>query len=91
LKEAVPAYRKNPPPSYPRTARRRGYEGTVLLEVLVGREGEVKDLRLFESSGHDVLDHAAMKAVMQWAFDPGMRGDEPVEMRVKVPVRFDLK
>ncbi|MBN2122678.1 MAG: energy transducer TonB [Deltaproteobacteria bacterium] len=91
LKEAAPAYRKNNPPVYPRVARRRGYEGVVLLEALVGREGDVKDLRLLGSSGHEVLDRAAMDAVKKWVFEPGRRGEEPVEMRVKVPVRFQLR
>ncbi len=30
---ARPLYRKNPPPQYPKRARRKGYEGTVILEV----------------------------------------------------------
>jgi len=91
LVEATPMYRKNPAPQYPRTARRRGYEGKVILEVLVNEEGSVEDLRIFESSGYRILDRAAMKSVQSWLFEPGRRGDERVEMWVKVPIRFDLK
>lgn len=91
LKEAVPIYRQNPPPGYPRIARRKGYEGTVVLEVLVGREGRVSDLRLLHSCGHAVLDEAAADSVRSWLFDPGTRDNDPVEMWVKVPVRFQLK
>jgi protein TonB len=91
LVEAVPMYRKNPAPQYPRVARRRGYEGRVILEVLVNEEGNVEDLRIFQSSGHRVLDRAAMKSVQGWLFEPGRRGDEKLEMWVKVPIRFDLK
>ena len=91
LVEATPIYRKNPAPGYPRNARRRGYEGKVILEVLVNEEGSVEDLRIFESSGYRVLDRAAMKSVQSWLFEPGRRGDERVEMWVKVPIRFDLK
>lgn len=90
-KEAVPLYLKNPPPEYPSVARRRGYEGTVVLEVLVDREGKVLDLDLFQSSGHNVLDQAAMEAVRGWLFEPARHGEEKVDMWVKVPLTFRLK
>lgn len=91
LLEAVPLYRENPPPPYPLTARRRGQEGTVLIEVLVDRAGRVKDFGIRSTSGYPLLDKAAMKAVSRWRFEPGKRGHEPVEMWVTVPVRFHLK
>jgi protein TonB len=72
-------------------ARRRGYEGIVVLEVLVNTEGKVADHRILQSCGHSVLDRAAMKSVSKWLFKPGMRGQEKVEMWVKVPIRFELK
>ena len=91
IKEAIPLYRENPPPRYPRIARRRGYEGTVVLEVLVNPEGKVADCRIIRSCGYSVLDKAAMKAIRHWLFEPGMRGDRNVEMWVKVPIKFQLK
>jgi protein TonB len=91
IREAIPLYRDNPPPRYPRIARRRGYEGTVVLEVLVNKEGKVSDYRIIQSCGHSVLDKAAMKSIRDWLFEPGMRGDKKVEMWVKVPIRFELK
>jgi protein TonB len=91
IREAVPLYRENPPPTYPRIARRKGYEGTVVLEVLVNAEGKVADCRIRRSCGHFVLDNAAMKSIRNWVFEPGMRGEKRVEMWVKVPIRFELK
>ena len=89
--EAVPAYGHNPAPEYPGLARRRRYEGTVLLEVLVDATGMVGDIRLADSSGYTVLDQAAVKSVRSWVFKPGRRGDETIEMWVRVPVRFELR
>ncbi|RLB39870.1 MAG: hypothetical protein DRH12_10910 [Deltaproteobacteria bacterium] len=89
--EARPAYLKNPPPPYPAIARRRGYQGTVILEVLVSKDGAVKDLRVFKSSGHKELDKTAMRAVKKWIFEPGKKGSTPIDMWVKVPIRFVLK
>jgi len=91
MREATPIYENNPPPEYPRLAKRRGYEGTVVLGVLVDEEGRVKDMRLFRSSKYKILDKAAMASVKKWLFRPGMSGGEPVEMWVKIPIRFQLK
>ena len=89
--EAEPLYRMNPEPGYPRMARKRGYEGTVLLSVLVNKEGRVENLWVFESCGYNILDNAALDAVKDWIFEPGRQNDEPVEMWVQVPVIFKLE
>lgn len=90
-RKARPAYKKNPRPEYPRVARRRRYQGTTLLEVLVGTTGKANDIRVLKSSGFDILDRAAVTAVKSWLFEPGMREGERVEMWVRVPIRFQLK
>ncbi len=91
LHEATPEYQKNPPPEYPKMARRKGYQGTVILEVLVDQNGRVEDLRIFQSSGYPSLDDAASASVFKWAFLPGMKENKPVGMWVKIPVRFQLQ
>ena len=91
VREAAPLYQSNPPPAYPRQARRRGLQGVVTLEVLVNAQGRVADLRLFASSGHRILDKAALKAVRGWRFTPGTVAGQQQQMWVKVPVRFQLQ
>ncbi len=91
LEEAQPEYSKNPPISYPNRARRKGYEGTVLLEVLVNRNGTVDDLRILASSGYAILDSSAVKSVKTWSFKPAKKGKNTVDMWVQVPVRFKLE
>ncbi len=88
---ATPLYRKNPPPEYPARARRRHLQGTVVLGVSVSRDGEVEELEIHESSGHKLLDRAALKAVRSWLFEPGTNGGVQVAMKVLVPVRFSLR
>jgi protein TonB len=90
LSEAVPLYRDNPPPAYPVLARKRGYEGTVILEVLVNKNGRVTDFKIFHSSGYAVLDEAALATVKDWQFQPGKRGETAIDMWVRVPIRFNL-
>jgi len=89
--EARPLYRQNPPPPYPGKARHRRLKGTVILEVRVSSEGRVDDLRIMESSGHRILDQAAMSSVRKWVFEPGRRNGLRIPMTVLVPVRFALQ
>lgn len=91
VREAFPLYQDNPPPDYPPLARKRSWEGRVELDVLVGRDGRVMDLKVERSSGYSLLDRSALKTVSRWHFEPGKRGDERLEMWVKVPVVFRLE
>jgi protein TonB len=91
LTMAKPLYRKNPAPAYPRKARRMGYEGIVMLKVLVDENGQVDDLMVLESSGYPILDHTALASVRKWLFEPGTEGGIKKKMWVRVPVRFRLK
>lgn len=88
---ATPRYKKNPPPEYPEMARRRGYEGEVLLAVLVSVNGTVASVKVKDSSGHSILDRAAVRAVAAWEFEPARRMGSPVPLWVDIPVRFVLK
>ena len=65
---AIPRYKNNTPPEYPEMARRRGYEGEVLLSVLVSVDGMVASVKVKESSGYSVLDRAAMQTVLKKYF-----------------------
>jgi protein TonB len=60
-----------PPPEYPRLARRRGWQGTVLVEVEVTTDGHVSQCHIKQSSGRQVLDEAALSAVRGWRFRNG--------------------
>lgn len=90
LSEAKPDYLKNPAPAYPWTARRNGWEGVVTLKALVATDGHPLEVVVEKSSGHTVLDEAAVKTVKTWRFRPAMLGPMPVESSVRFPVRFEL-
>lgn len=91
LRQAVPLAADNRPPEYPALARKRGWEGKVMLAVAVAGDGTVQGVRVQSGSGHDLLDAAALRAVRQWRFQPGTRAGAPVAMEVLVPVHFLLK
>jgi protein TonB len=90
ITEAIPLYKVNPAPKYPRIAKKRGYQGVVLLDVYVTADGRAKEVKLFHSSHHSVLDKAAIKSVQKWLFEPGKKDGKKVAMWVKVPIRFEL-
>ena len=69
--EIAPVEVFTPPPSYPRMARRRGYEGVSVIEFTIRTDGTCSAVRVAESSGHRVLDEAAIAAVLRWRFEPG--------------------
>lgn len=48
---------------YPSTARLNGWEGKVVLKVSIKKDGQLKDVEVVKSSGHESLDQAAMEAV----------------------------
>jgi periplasmic protein TonB len=81
----------NKPPRYPAEARRRGYEGTVLLNIQVLAGGAVGEVTIARSSGYDMLDDAAVEAVKQWRFAPAKVGGQAVEANVTLPVQFVLR
>ncbi len=89
--KAVPLYRLNPPPPYPRLARRRGLEGKVLMDVLVGVDGKVLDIKITQSSGYRILDRASLKTVQTWCFEPARLRGNAIAMWVEVPIRFRLR
>jgi len=73
---------------YPRLARQRGWEGTVLLAFELGDGGTISAIRVEQSSGHRVLDLAASKALGQVGrvAVPGVDKDRPLTL----PVIFSL-
>ncbi|MBQ0784639.1 MAG: energy transducer TonB [Amphritea sp.] len=95
---AAPLYQSNPafrippqPPKYPRLARKRGIEGQVVLRADIGPAGDVLDLLIEQSSGSELLDQAARKAVQQWQFVPGQTNGVAVASYVRIPVDFVLE
>lgn len=96
-KDSVPTERRyklgsvnNPDPAYPNIARKRGFEGDVLLGVHVAPDGSIAYLEILKGSGFSALDFAAYTTVReQWQFDPMLELDQ-LEV-IKVPISFRLQ
>ena len=86
----VARYLHNPPPSYPWQARRMGVEGRVVLHVEILPDGNTGRIDIRQSSGHELLDQAAISAVGSWRFDPARVAGEPITAWADVPISFRL-
>ena len=90
LARAKPDYRKILSKNYPTAAIRRHEEGQVIVTVLVDAQGRPKTVKLKQSSGHKLLDDAAVNDVRSWEFEPARIGGQAVATEVEVPVDFKL-
>lgn len=75
---------------YPEIARQAGLEGLVVTQVVVNSQGIPEDPITVRSAG-EVLDTAAIKAVMQLRFVPGKQRGKAVKVRLAIPIRFRLR
>ena len=87
----IPArYAFCPPPAFPAQARKARLSGTALVLVRIDALGRPLSVTLQRTSGHTILDTAALSAVRNWRFEPARRDGIPVDARLEVPVRFAL-
>lgn len=86
--ERLPELVTIPAPQYPEFARASKAEGVVRLNVLVGRDGRVRDARVVESI--PMLDTPAVNAARAAVFKPAIWNGNPVAVWVTVPIRFSL-
>ena len=77
-------------PKYTPEALRERIQGTVILDVVVGRDGIPVAVQVTRSLDRG-LDDEAMQAVRQWRFTPGRIGDRPVDVIVTVLLAFNIR
>jgi protein TonB len=75
-------------PQYPPAARIARIEGSVVLQAVIGKDGEIQNLHVI--SGHPLLAPAALDAVRRWRYRPYFLNREPVEVETKIIVNFLL-
>jgi len=73
-------------PAYPLLALQKNVQGRVVLQVTVGKDGSVQNVRLL--TGHPILATAVVDAVKQWRYKPIYRDGEPVEADRRITVDF---
>lgn len=75
---------------YPALARRRGMEGEVVIGLRVEVDGRLTAIRVVSSSGHRLLDHAAVESLTRAARLADARGVPDGGVELTLPVRYRL-
>ena len=76
-------------PIYTVEARHARISGIVIVEVVIDKNGRVKDAMVLKGLPFG-LDQAAIDAVRQWEFRPGTLNGEPVDVIFNLTINFRL-
>jgi protein TonB len=73
---------------YPRIPLENVIEGTVIVNFIVGLNGEIRDVKIVKSVNKD-LDKEAMRVIsLMPNWTPGMNNGKPVKVSFNLPVKF---
>jgi periplasmic protein TonB len=72
--------------SYPAIARRSGWQGRVILSFVITLDGSIKEAKVIQGSGFEVLDKNAVETVKNTAPFP----KPPIEAQLVIPIIFRL-
>jgi TonB family protein len=76
-------------PGYPEAAKRAGIKGPVVVDIIIGKTGEVEWAQAI--TGPKELWPSATEAVKQWKWEPFLLNEKPVRVRTKAVVNFVLE
>ncbi len=79
-----------PAPTYTAAAQAAGIEAELPFEIVVDVSGKVQSARALAHVGYG-LDEAAARALRDYRFSAAQRGRQPVTVRMRWLVRFQLR
>ncbi len=74
---------------YPEIARKAGIEGRVTVQFVIEKDGTVSNPQVLKGIGGG-CDEAAVKAIRDTRFTPGMQRKKPVRVRMSIPIVFKM-
>lgn len=78
------------PPVYPVMARTVGIQGQVVLDIIIGKDGAVREVHVVHGLPFGITE-AAVDAIKQWRYEPSFLNGKPVEVKVEVTLDFRLR
>ncbi len=79
-----------PLPPYTQEAREARAEGTILLEVIIRKDGSVDSLKVLEAVGYGLDESAIRTVAKEWRFSPGSLNGRPVDVQANIEISFRL-
>ncbi len=89
--DKIPEFVHQEQPEYPRLIKNAGIPGKVILQALIDKEGNVKDVKVVKSSGTKGLDDSAVAAAYKNKFTPAISHGQPIYMWVIYTVEFVIE
>ena len=77
-------------PQYTDEARLAGYNGTVVLQAVIKKDGTIDIIRVVRGLPLGLTDNA-IQALKQWRFKPGVKDGQEVDIAVNVEINFNLQ
>lgn len=75
---------------YPKQARAKGIEGTVVVNFIIEKDGSIEDVSIFRSA-HVLLDAEALRVIYEMPkWRPGIQDGVAVRVSYNLPIRFVL-
>lgn len=90
LVTSQPALLKDVKIPYPEEAKKAGVQGPVVMNLLIDKNGKVRDVQLVKGPGFG-LNEAAQKAVLDFVFRPAKVNDQSVAVLIRYTYRFVLE
>jgi len=75
-------------PIYPKTAKEKGIEGTVYIQIFINEKGIVTEAEVMK--GIPELNEAALAAVKKSKWKPAQARDKKVGVWITMPIKFEL-
>jgi periplasmic protein TonB len=75
---------------YPKQAIRQGVDGKVFVEFVVGRQGQINNLKVVKGIGSG-CDEEAMRVLALTRWEAGRQRGRPVNVRMIIPVFFKIQ
>jgi protein TonB len=85
-----PKARYRAPLDYPSNARKRSIEGFVILNMLIGTEGQVEQVKVLEAEPQGIFDQVAMSSAGDWQFEAASYQGKKVKVWVRQRITFNL-
>jgi len=87
----LPFLKESPKPvPYPHWARERGWEGRLVTAIEIREDGTIGRWKIMQSTGYQLLDHVALRAIQKWRFEPAKQNGKPIASCIQIPVAFYL-
>lgn len=87
----APRHRRKPLPQYPDGAEWFQTEGTLVVQVVVRRDGTVAWPRVVQSTATPTFVYVTMAAMKNWTFEPAKRNGTPVDSRYVQTVNYRIR